>query len=380
MRSPSSRRPVRNQSRIKPTASGLPARRGDHGALRQDGWHLEGTKPFCSGSTSSIGMVTAECADGYRLFDISVRGERHRGPADPGRRSEWLIPSVRHSSSEGRRCRERRSGSAQLLSRTTRLLVRGNRGRRLLVRGARGLVEHTLPRGRARIHRNSSLPNWDMPWPISISCDGSWQAADEIDGDPHDQKAWPDAGPWSSALRPSCIAAIVDPRRRSWGSRALCHDTGQARRAADLYVYLAQYHGPQDASAWATWRVMDGRGASRRRTEPGNGRANVAGANWLEASRLTGATTATGGRAPHPDDEVLGAGGLLQHMASVGVEAILVAVTDGEAFHPRDPAFGQDLPRRRRSRARGAHIVWGRLDSSGATRFADGSVADRILT
>jgi len=32
------------------------------------------------------------------------------------------------------------------------------------------------------------------------------------------------------------------------GARPLCHDRSQAQRAADLYVYLAQHHGPQDAA------------------------------------------------------------------------------------------------------------------------------------
>ena len=35
------------------------------------------------------------------------------------------------------------------------------------------------------------------------------------------------------------------PRR---GACPLCLDSEQAQRAADLYVYLAQYHGPQDAN------------------------------------------------------------------------------------------------------------------------------------
>ena len=38
--------------------------------------------------------------------------------------------------------------------------------------------------------------------------------------------------------------------------------------------------------------------------------------------------------APHPDDEVLGAGGLLQGLCSDGAEAVVVAVTDGEMSHP----------------------------------------------
>ena len=38
--------------------------------------------------------------------------------------------------------------------------------------------------------------------------------------------------------------------------------------------------------------------------------------------------------APHPDDEVLAAGGLMRWAASRGVETVVVAVTDGEASHP----------------------------------------------
>ena len=38
--------------------------------------------------------------------------------------------------------------------------------------------------------------------------------------------------------------------------------------------------------------------------------------------------------APHPDDEVLGAGGLLQLAAQLGREVLVVAVTDGGGSHP----------------------------------------------
>jgi LmbE family N-acetylglucosaminyl deacetylase len=38
--------------------------------------------------------------------------------------------------------------------------------------------------------------------------------------------------------------------------------------------------------------------------------------------------------APHPDDEVLGIGGLLQHFVATGVPIEILAVTDGEGSHP----------------------------------------------
>ncbi len=46
---------------------------GTTARLTTDGWHLEGTKQFCSGSTRlDRALVTAECEDGYRSFDVSV--------------------------------------------------------------------------------------------------------------------------------------------------------------------------------------------------------------------------------------------------------------------------------------------------------------------
>jgi LmbE family N-acetylglucosaminyl deacetylase len=43
--------------------------------------------------------------------------------------------------------------------------------------------------------------------------------------------------------------------------------------------------------------------------------------------------------APHPDDEVLGVGGLLTLLARAGTAIHIVAVTDGEASHPGSPTL-----------------------------------------
>ena len=48
--------------------------------------------------------------------------------------------------------------------------------------------------------------------------------------------------------------------------------------------------------------------------------------------------------APHPDDEVLGAGGLIGTLLGVGTPVEIIAVTDGEGSHPGSPAAaGTDL-------------------------------------
>lgn len=52
--------------------------------------------------------------------------------------------------------------------------------------------------------------------------------------------------------------------------------------------------------------------------------------------------------APHPDDEVLGAGGLMCAAAAVGIDVQVLAVTDGDASHPGSPTLtAGDLTRLR---------------------------------
>ena len=43
--------------------------------------------------------------------------------------------------------------------------------------------------------------------------------------------------------------------------------------------------------------------------------------------------------APHPDDEVLGVGGIMALLSAAGVQVIVVAVSDGEASHPHSPTI-----------------------------------------
>lgn len=54
--------------------------------------------------------------------------------------------------------------------------------------------------------------------------------------------------------------------------------------------------------------------------------------------------------APHPDDEVLAAAGLMQHVASRGTQLTVVSVTDGEASHPHSPTTTPMAMADRRSR------------------------------
>jgi LmbE family N-acetylglucosaminyl deacetylase len=79
--------------------------------------------------------------------------------------------------------------------------------------------------------------------------------------------------------------------------------------------------------------------------------------------------------APHPDDEILGAGGLIHDWALQGLPVIVVSVTDGEAADLERP--GLDLIRREElqqalRKLSSVHIVVTRLG------IPDGKVAEHI--
>ena len=80
-----------------------------------------------------------------------------------------------------------------------------------------------------------------------------------------------------------------------------------------------------------------------------------------------------------PDDEVLGAGGLLQCMRRLGVEIAIVAVTDGEGSHPASAARGVDIASMRAQESMAALDRLG-CESTSVTRLGlpDGGVANEM--
>jgi LmbE family N-acetylglucosaminyl deacetylase len=59
--------------------------------------------------------------------------------------------------------------------------------------------------------------------------------------------------------------------------------------------------------------------------------------------------------APHPDDEVFGAGGIIQHARNRHIEVAVLAVTDGESCYPfSDASAHRELARRRECESREA--------------------------
>lgn len=81
----------------------------------------------------------------------------------------------------------------------------------------------------------------------------------------------------------------------------------------------------------------------------------LAGRDWpqLDLARFAGRRVVV--LAAHPDDEVLGAAGLMQQLAAAGSPMVYVWATDGEASHPRSAVFTRSaLASRRRAESQEA--------------------------
>ena len=80
--------------------------------------------------------------------------------------------------------------------------------------------------------------------------------------------------------------------------------------------------------------------------------------------------------APHPDDEILTCGALLQLVMARGDAPLIVAVTDGEASHPGSPEWPPERLRRERARETDAALACLGIDASHVQRLGipDGGV------
>ena len=223
---------------------------GTTALLALDGWHLKGEKAFCSGSTRiDRALVTAECEDGYRLFDVSV-AESVKGSM-PGRGppsvmadslSETLDfggPPVPRSSAVG---------PPNFYLERPGFWFGATGVAACWYGGARGLVHDVLrsigphPSEPILAEIGHAVAHIDL---MRRALDS---AAREIDDDPRDRRG--DAKRRALVIRHAVHHAaqeVLVHAAAAAGARPFCLDARQARRVADLYVYLAQYHGPQDA-------------------------------------------------------------------------------------------------------------------------------------
>jgi alkylation response protein AidB-like acyl-CoA dehydrogenase len=226
------------------------------------GWILSGRKPFCSGSgVLDRALITAEAPDGYRLFDVAT--------------ADSVVDTIPNSWPA--------VGMADSLSGTLAIggpVVTDDHaiGRpgyytdrpgfwfgacgvaACWYGGARGLVAGVLETmgddsgELALMEIGKSLSG------LQGMRDSLRSVAKAIDADPEDKRG-------QARMRALTVRQIVHDAceeilsrtAAAGGARPLCHDAAQARRAADLYVYLAQHHGGADAASLGRLAVEGGR-------------------------------------------------------------------------------------------------------------------------
>jgi alkylation response protein AidB-like acyl-CoA dehydrogenase len=225
---------------------------GTTACLGPDGWHLTGHKAFCSGSgLIDRALVTAEASDGYRLFDVALSD--HVMAIRPG---SW--PSV---------------GMADSLSETLEFggpAIPANRevgGPGFYLErpgfwfgavgvaacwygGAVGLVEHLVGSLTSSTSELTLAALGDAAARVGAMRAVLHDAARQIDADPRDAGG---GGQTRALVVRHAVhhgaTRVLGHVAAAGGARPLSLNHAQSRRAADLYVYLAQHHGPQDAAA-----------------------------------------------------------------------------------------------------------------------------------
>jgi hypothetical protein len=230
------------------------ARQGEGGTVAtpvDGGWQLSGVKPFCSGSVFlDRALVTAQAPDGYRLFDISVSDTVVARDVE-----SWPAVGMADSLSETLTfggpplADDAAVGGPGFYTERAGFWFGAAGVAACWYGGAAGLVETLLsaPPSNANDHflaelgRASSLV-------ASMRETLRW-AANEVDADPLDAQG----GGHGRALVARQVVhdaslQVLAAVSSGGGARPLSQDRAQARRAADLFVYLAQHHGNADAA------------------------------------------------------------------------------------------------------------------------------------
>jgi alkylation response protein AidB-like acyl-CoA dehydrogenase len=216
------------------------------------GWQLAGRKPFCSGSAIvDRALITAEAPDGYRLFDIATDDVVIHTASD-----SWPAVGMADSLSETL------TFGGSVVSEDEAVGPPGFYADRpgfwfgacgvaaCWYGGARGLLTGVMKHLCAD-PGDSLLAEVGRAASGLRGMSGALQvAATEIDADPEDMRD--QARARALALRQivhDFCEAVLSYTAAAGGARPLCHDLAQARRAADLYVYLAQHRGAADATS-----------------------------------------------------------------------------------------------------------------------------------
>jgi alkylation response protein AidB-like acyl-CoA dehydrogenase len=229
------------------------SRRGGTGAERvAGGWRLTGRKEFCSGSgIIDRALVTADTEEGSRLFDVAL--DEH---VVTTHHDSWSAVGMADSVSQTLDFGGPVISEAQVVGPVDFYIQRpgfwfGSSGvAACWYGGAVGLANDLVT-------SLADEPNEHVFADLGVvtSALESMRAvlketADIIDGDPTDLDG--QARYRALITRQVIHDAATEVLARvgsAGGARPFCHDIDQARRAADLFVYLTQHHGGVDAAA-----------------------------------------------------------------------------------------------------------------------------------
>jgi hypothetical protein len=215
------------------------------------GWCLRGSKSFCSGSgIIERALVTADSKDGYLLFDIAV--DEQVIEIVP---NSWPAVGMADSKSEMLEfggpviADDHVVGRPEFYTRRPGFWFGAAGVAACWYGGAVGLV-NSLTEGLG------SQPNEHVMADVGeavVALETMRQVlrfvADSIDEDPHDGGRHAHfLALVARQVAHDCAEKVLACVASAGGARPLCLDAEQARRAADLYVYLSQHHGRVDAA------------------------------------------------------------------------------------------------------------------------------------
>ncbi len=217
-----------------------------------DGWQLSGRKPFCSGSgILDRALITAQTPDGYQLFDVSTADAVVA--TEPG---SWVAVGMADSSSETLTfggpvlARDAAVGPPEFYTERPGFWFGACGVAACWYGGARGLMAGVVGQLKADPDQLILAEIGKAAALLAGMRSALRDVAGTIDTDPEDKRleARLQALVVRQVVHSSC-EAILRHAAAAGGARPLCHDASQARRAADLYVYLAQHHEGADAAS-----------------------------------------------------------------------------------------------------------------------------------
>ncbi len=226
------------------------------------GWRLAGQKPFCSGSGMlDRALVTAEAPDGYRLFDIATADVVNDTVPD-----SWPAVGMADSLSEtlvfgGPPVPDADAvGPPGFYTDRPGFWFGASGVAACWYGGARGLLHGVVQSLGRQPEELVLMEIGKAAGQLQAMDDALRSVAMAIDVDPENKgdRAKARALAVRQIVHQAC-EAVLRHTAAAGGARPLCHDPAQARRAADLYVYLAQHHGGPDATSLGRLTVGDRR-------------------------------------------------------------------------------------------------------------------------